>query len=324
MKIILAPLRGITTVHYRQAFTHHFGGIDAAMAPFVSTVNSERINPKLLKDLLPENNPELPLIPQLIGNNAADFVRMSKSLYELGFDEINLNMGCPHKPIRKKKRGSGLLPHPDFMDQFLETICTESPCKISVKVRLGISSPQDLFNLIPILNKHPLTEVTIHPRTAEQMYKGSVDIDAFDTAYQKIKHPVCYNGDLNNLPFLTLLKNRFPKLDRFMLGRGLLANPFLAEEIQSNTFIDSTTAISRITTFHNELLERYESVLYGDQPVLGKMKEFWTHAALHLSNGRKLFKKIKKTTRISTYRAIIKEQLAESEWIHSNPKPDPQ
>jgi len=315
MKIILAPLRGITTVHYRQAFVHHFSGIDVAMAPFISTVNSDRINPKLLKDILPEKNTELSIIPQLIGNNASDFVRMSKVLYEFGFDEVNLNMGCPHKPIRRKKRGSGLLPHPKFVDQFLETICAESPCKISVKVRLGVFSPQDLFNLIPILNKHPLTEVTIHPRTAEQMYKGSVDLDAFNMAYQKIKHPICYNGDLNDFPFLTLLKKRFPKLDRFMLGRGLLANPFLAEEIKSNIFMDSKRAISRIITFHDELLERYESVLYGDQPVLGKMKEFWTHASLRLSNGRKLFKKIKKTTRISTYRAIINEQLAESEWV---------
>ena len=111
--LILAPMRGITTMHYRQAFVQHFGGLDVEMAPFIPTVSAERINPKLLKDVLPENNSGLPLIPQVIGNNADDFVQMNIALHDLGYDEVNWNMGCPHKPIRKKRRGSGLIPFPD-------------------------------------------------------------------------------------------------------------------------------------------------------------------------------------------------------------------
>ena len=159
-------MRGITTMHYRRAFVRHFHGLDIEMAPFISTVGADRINPRLLKDVLPSTNSGLPLIPQLIGNNADDFVQMAHALHELGYNELNWNLGCPHKPIRKKRRGSGLLPHPDAIDAILEQICDRSQCKISVKVRLGVSDKSDLMKLIPVLNQYPLSEVIIHPRTA--------------------------------------------------------------------------------------------------------------------------------------------------------------
>jgi tRNA-dihydrouridine synthase len=301
-------MRGITTVQYRKAFAHHFRGLDLEMAPFISTVNAERINPKLLKDILPEKNSDLPLIPQLIGNNADDFVRMSHAIHDLGYNEINWNLGCPHKPIRKKRRGSGLLPLSDTVDALLDQICDRSPGKISVKVRLGISDSTALPQLIPILNKYPLTEVIIHPRTAEQMYNGTVDLDAFETAAQMLEPPVCYNGDLNTLAFFNQLTNRFPNINRYMLGRGLLMNPLLCEIIKGDS--DTGDPIERISAFHDELVARYENVLHGDHPVLGKMKEFWTYQSVPLSNGRKLFKKLKKAQRLSTYKAIVAEHLA--------------
>ncbi len=318
--LILAPMRGITTMHYRKAFVHHFQGLDIEMAPFISTVSAERINPKLLKDVLPESNSGLPLIPQLIGNNADDFVQMCHALRDLGYDEVNWNLGCPHKPIRKKKRGSGLLLHPDMVDAILDQICERSPCRISVKVRLGISDKSKLMNLIPVLNQYPLSEVIIHPRTAEQMYDGTADLAAFKKALEALERPVCYNGDINDLAFFKNVQARFPQVDRFMLGRGLLANPFLCEEIKAGTAVPAvrggrpTDPIQRIAAFHDEVVSSYESVLYGDQPVLGKMKEFWTYQATHLSNGRKMFKKLKKAQRLPTYKAIVSEFLAEAEW----------
>ncbi len=323
--LVLAPMRGITTMHYRRAFVRHFHGLDLEMAPFISTVGAERINPTLLKDVLPENNSGLPLIPQLIGNKADDFVQMAIALHDLGYDEINWNLGCPHKPIRKKRRGSGLLPYPDTVDAILDQVCDRSPCRISVKVRLGISDPSELMALIPVLNKYPLSEVIIHPRTAEQMYTGTVDLDAFEAAYQAVKHPVCYNGDINDPAFFHALEKRFPTIDRYMLGRGLLANPFLCEEIKAPSSAhlrrcEFTPAqvcgkIERVIAFHDDLVASYEAVLHGDHPVLGKMKEFWTYQTTHLSNGHKMFKKLKKTQRLSTYKAIVAEFLAGAEWM---------
>jgi len=342
-------MRGITTMHYRKAFVRHFGGLDAEMAPFISTVAAEKINPKLLKDILPENNSGLPLIPQLIGNNAADFVNMARTLHELGYAEVNWNLGCPHKPIRNKQRGSGLIPHPERIDALLETICAKSPCKISVKVRLGVSDKSELMNLIPVLNRHPLSEVIVHPRTAEQMYNGTIDLDAFAEAYALIEHPVCYNGDINNLEFFQALEpycigtHLFPEpkeneppshreapcpdtvsfqglspdcigTHRYMLGRGLLANPFLCEVIKSGN-PKTENAIERLTAFHDEVIANYRTVIDGDVPMLGKMKEFWAYPAQNLSNGRKFFKKVKKCHRLATYQEIVSEFLADAEWI---------
>ena len=136
-------MRGVTTRHYRTAFSHHFQGLDAEMAPFIPTVGGVGVNPKHLKDVHPETHSDLPLIPQLIGNNADDFVKMCHALHDLGYEEVNWNLGCPHKPVRKKQRGSGLLPDPDRIDALLEQICAESPCKISVKIRLGVEDPTE-------------------------------------------------------------------------------------------------------------------------------------------------------------------------------------
>lgn len=308
-------MRGITTMHYRRAFVRHFQGLDVEMAPFISTVSAERINPKLLKDVLPEKQSGIPLIPQVIGNNADDFVQMNIALHDLGYDEVNWNLGCPHKPIRKKRRGSGLLPYPDTVDAILEQVCERSPVKISVKVRLGVSDKSELLNLIPVLNNYPLSEVIVHPRTAEQMYGGTVDLDAFAEAFNALEKPVCYNGDINDLAYFNQVRKRFPSINRFMLGRGLLANPFLCEEIKQLSHLTRCdNYIQRISSFHQDLVSQYEGVLHGDHPVLGKMKEFWTYQATHLSNGRKMFKKLKKTQRLSTYKDIVAEFLAESTW----------
>ena len=168
--------------------------------------------------------------------------------------------------------------------------------------------------MIPVLNRYPLSEVIVHPRTAEQMYEGQADLDAFETAYEAIKHTVCYNGDITSLAFFQGLEKRFPTLDRFMLGRGLLPNPFLCEAIRSGNPTPEN-AIKRLSAFHDEVLANYQALIDGDIPMLGKMKEFWSYPTQHLSNGLNLFKKIKKTQRISTYQAIVGEFLAEAEWI---------
>ncbi|MBN2162506.1 MAG: tRNA-dihydrouridine synthase family protein [Pontiellaceae bacterium] len=316
-------MRGITTMHYRQAFVRHFQGLDIEMAPFIPTVSADRINPKLLRDILPENNSGLPLIPQLIGNKANDFVLMCHALKDLGYDEVNWNMGCPHKPIRKKQRGAGLLPHPDLVDGLLEKVCGQSPCRISVKVRLGVADKAELQKLIPVLNRYPLSEVIVHPRTAEQMYDGSVDLDAFAEAYELLEGPVCYNGDIDRRSFYSHVHERFPEITRFMLGRGLLANPFLCEEIKNLTQSGVTgNQVERITAFHEDLLSHYEQILHGDHPVLGKMKEFWTYQSKPLSNGRQLFKKLKKTQTLHSYKAIVREFLSGAQWTPA-PCPDP-
>ena len=206
-----------------------------------------------------------------------------------------------------------MLPHPELVDAFLGQVCAQSPCKVSVKVRLGVADKLELTRLIPVLNAHPLSEVIIHPRTAQQMYDGTVDLDAFEEACAALDHPVCYNGDINDLAFFQSLQKRFPAIDRFMLGRGLLSNPFLCEIIKSGN-PETENAIARIAAFHDDLLCRYETVLHGDHSILGKMKEFWIYQSVHLSNGPQLFKKLKKTQHLSSYKDIVAEFLADASW----------
>jgi tRNA-dihydrouridine synthase len=314
-RFCLAPMRGVTTVAYRNAFMNHFGGLDEAMAPFTPTVHSETVKPKLLKELQPEFNQALPLIPQIIGRDPQDFMLMADSMFALGYNEVNWNLGCPWKHVRKKKRGAGLLEHPELIRDVLDLACAKYPNQISVKVRLGISDNDALQSLVSLFNEYPLKEVTIHPRNAEQMYDGTVDLDAFETAYNDLTIPVAYNGDINDPAFFNELTTRFPKIEHFMFGRGLMMNPFLCEILKAGEdTIDSKTKIERLRAFHTELCDAYKEEMFGDTPVLGKMKEMWKYLAAHLTNGKKLFKKVKKANRVETYEMIVEECLSEAQW----------
>lgn len=306
-------MRGITTMHYRKAFVRHFDGLDAEMAPFISTVAAEKINPKLLRDVLPEHNSGLPLIPQLIGKSAPEFIAMARALHELGFRELNWNLGCPHKPIRNKGRGSGLLSQPETVDRLLAEICADSPCRLSVKVRLGVANSSELFALIPVLNRYPLSEVIIHPRTAEQMYEGAADRQRFAEAAALLTHRICYNGDITDLAFFQSLAPYCRGVERFMLGRGLLANPFLCEQIKRAS-PRAARPLERLRAFHDDVFESYRTVIDGDRPMLGKMKEFWSYPARHLSNGRTFLKKVKKCQRLTSYCNIVDESLRAARW----------
>ncbi len=315
IRFCLAPMRGVTTVAYRNAFMNHFQGLDKAMAPFIPTVHGETIKPKILKELDPEINRAVPLIPQIIGRDPHDFLMMADAMLAMGYDEVNWNLGCPWKHVRKKKRGSGLLAYPDMLRDVLDLACEKYPNQISVKVRLGIENNDMLQTLVPLFNSYPLKEVTIHPRNAEQMYDGTVDLDAFAAAYNELTAPVAYNGDINDLAFFNELTARFPKIDHYMLGRGLLMNPFLCEILKAGEdTIDDKVKIERIRAFHNELCEAYKEEMFGDVPVLGKMKEMWKYLCAHLDNGKKLFKKVKKATRVETYEEIVGEFLAKANW----------
>lgn len=312
-RFCLAPMRGVTTVAYRNAFMNHFKGLDEAMAPFTPTVHSDTIKPKLLKDLAPEINQALPLIPQIIGRDPHDFLTMADAIFALGYNEVNWNLGCPWKHVRKKKRGSGLLMYPDMLRAVLDLACEKYPNQISVKVRLGVENNEALQQIVPLFNEYPLKEVTIHPRNAEQMYDGSVDLNAFENAYHALTAPVAYNGDINDPVFFNQLIKRFPDIRHYMLGRGLLMNPFLCEMLKTGEDkIDNK--IERIRAFHTELCEAYKEEMFGDKPVLGKMKEMWKYLSAHLDNGKKLFKKVKKANRVDTYEQIIEEYLANATW----------
>lgn len=302
--IYLAPMRGFTDAIYRNTFNENFSGLDAMVAPFISSVKGPRVNPKLLKDVLPEYNSCIPLIPQIIGKSAHEFIVLAQALLDIGYETVNWNLGCPYPMVAKKGRGSGMLPYPDRIDAFLESVFNSSSSRLSVKVRLGRFHQQELFDLMPVFNRYPLTEIIIHPRTGVQMYDGKVDLAAFEGCASISRHPVVYNGDIVSRNSFLTLKERLPYVSRWMIGRGLLANPFLAELIKAN-HVEVKEQQKRFKTFHDILLTRYGEKLHGDSHLLQRMKGLWRYLAVHLIGGEQLLKKIRKAKKLSRYRNIV-------------------
>ena len=301
--IILAPLQGFTDVTFRNVFSNHFSGVDEAVAPFISTMGQMRLKPSRIKDVDPENNKKLFVVPQILGNVANDFIFLADHLYEMGHKKINWNLGCPHSKIAKKNRGSGLLMYPDKIDAFLDTILPKISNTLSIKLRLGRKSKDEIFNLLPILNKYPLDEIILHPRTGIQMYEGTSDHDAFEKALLHSRHALTYNGDITDLNTFHIVQKKFPYIIRFMIGRGILSNPFLAEDIKG-VFVNKNQ-IDRLKKFHDDLFDNYQTIFSGPAHLTGRMKGFWRYLGPSFKDSRKQLKKILKADSITKYQDMV-------------------
>lgn len=298
--IILAPLQGFTDLTFRNVWASHFNGIDEAIAPFISTMGQQRLKPTRLKDVAPENNPHLLVIPQIMGNVATDFIFLAKHLVEMGHQRINWNLGCPHSKIAKKHRGSGLLLYPAKIDELLAQIIPNISASLSVKIRLGRRAKDEIYDLLTMFDRHPLEEIILHPRTGIQMYEGSSDLDAFEKAIQSSGHSFTYNGDIVDLDSFERVRDRFPGINRFMIGRGILSNPFLAEEIKGQPKND-TPRIQRLKGFHDELFAEYEKIFSGPAHLTGRMKGFWNYLGPSFKESQKPLKQIFKATCLAAY-----------------------
>ena len=298
--IILAPLQGFTDVTFRNVWARHFFGIDEAMAPFISTMGQQRLKPTRLKDVAPENNRLMPVIPQILGNVSADFIFLARHLYEMGHNRINWNLGCPHSKIAKKHRGSGLLPYPAKIDELLDQIIPNISASLSVKIRLGRRSKDEIYSLLAMFERHSLEGIILHPRTGIQMYEGTSDHDAFEKAIQSSRHTFTYNGDIIDLASFKRVRDRFPNINRFMIGRGILSNPFLAEEIKE-TSKSSTPRIDRLKAFHDDLFAEYDKIFSGPAHLTGRMKGFWNYLGPSFRGSKKPLKHILKATSLPAY-----------------------
>ncbi|MDR9501639.1 MAG: tRNA-dihydrouridine synthase family protein [Desulfurivibrionaceae bacterium] len=312
----LAPLRGLTDAIYRNTFARHFPGFDLAMAPFLTTFEGSKVKSARLADLLPENNRDLPVVPQILSKDAHQFKILATMLFELGYETVNWNLGCPYPMVANKGRGSGLLPEPDKIASFLETIA-DMPCRLSIKTRLGRQSSAEIRELIPIFNAFPLQELIIHPRLGIQLYKGKVDLEAFAFCLAHSTNPVAYNGDLCTLADFERLSSRFPEVQRWMIGRGALCDPFLPGQIKGIPL--PPHPLVQLKAFHDELFTLYGQRLNGGSHHLGRMKAIWFYLAGSLKNSKKLLKKIQKTKNIETYCTLIDHFFAEEAQWHQPP-----
>ena len=306
-KLVLAPMRGITGRAFRCAFARHFSGLDMAVSPFVPTVRGARVKPSLLSDLRPfPGFDDLPLVPQAIGRDPEDFATMVRTMLGMGFDGVDLNAGCPWPMVARKGRGAGLLEDADALRRMLDAGCAIAPGRISIKVRLGMRSPDTLPRRMEILNAYPLRAVAIHPRTAAQMYGGEVDLGAFAACAAECRHPVVYNGDIRTRGDFAALRARFPSVAAWMIGRGIAADPLLPEAIRGAAEPEDGSREARVAAFLDDFIALSRMELSGDAALLGRLKELWSHLSRSMPGGDRLWRSIRLCRTFAEYEAVTK------------------
>ena len=342
MKYYLAPLEGITTYIYRRAYHQHFAPMDKYFTPFLVPHTKKGFSMKEKNDVMPEHSPGMNLVPQIMSNQAESFLHTVEKLKVYGYDEVNLNLGCPSRTVVTKYRGAGFLAKPDALEQFLEEVYGRINIRLSLKTRLGMEDEDEFEHLLEIYNKFPVTELIIHPRVQTDYYKNKPRMEYFLKALEISKNPVVYNGDIftgdsykqklaqiftttvthaenkteavkTSLPEsnrnTVLESGKGKQLSAVMLGRGVLANPALFGEIRDTQALTK----QRLWEFHERLLADYSQEMSGERNVLFKMKELWFYLAWSFENSEKYEKKIRKAQHLSDYRLVVRQLFTELE-----------
>ena len=306
--LYMAPLKGITDALYRRVYCNHFSGLDSCIAPFINPQSSSNYSDKLIADLLVQRNYDLPVVPQILNTDANGFLNLAQRLYDLGYQETNWNLGCPVKMVAGKKRGSGLLPYPDQITDLLDAVIPRLKPGLSIKMRLGYKNSSESQALLPRLNDYPLTEIIIHPRLGVQLYRGKTLPEEFELCRSLSHHTLVYNGDISSVSDYVKLAERFPDVKRWMLGRGLIANPFLALEIKGST-IPEQERQAVLANFHAELYQAMKDRLSGPGHLLGKMKQVWIYFIGSFPGKETLLKKITRAGSEQSYLAAVKSVM---------------
>ena len=309
LTLLSSPLQGFTDFRFRNAFNHYFGGIDTFYAPYIRFNNKLIIKNSYQTDLQIENNTELEVIPQIMTNKADEFLFVVDYIQSLGYKELNWNLGCPYPMVTKRGMGSGLICDPDKIDHILERVHKETDIVVSMKMRMGYEQAGEILETFPMLDSYPLKSIAIHARIGKQLYKGGVDLDAFQKCIESTKHKLYYNGDITSVAKLKEMQARFPSIDHFMMGRGLIADPFLPSMIKNDTTEYPENRWEIFREFHDTIYHQYDAALSGPTPIKMKMQGFWEFFAQSFSNPQKTFKKIKKANNPRAYQQAVAEIL---------------
>lgn len=315
MHIYFAPLEGITTYPYRNLHHKYFGGVEKYFTPFLAPGPEQGMSVKEMRDVLPENNAGVPVVPQILTNRAGDFLLASKKLSEMGYREINLNLGCPSGTVTAKKKGSGFLLYPDDLDRFFDEVFSDAAVRngeflVSVKTRIGKNEVEEWSELMQVYNRYPIHELTVHPRIQKEFYKGTPHLDVFTDILKESRNPVVYNGDLFTVEKVKEFREKFPTVGTVMIGRGLIRNPALAEMILQEETEPEADILPRIREFHDALFEHYRETMSGDRNLLFRMKDLWSYMLAEVPDSEKLAKKIRKSQHVPEYLAAVEEVFA--------------
>lgn len=278
MKLYFAPLEGITGYIYRNAYEKLYGHIDKYFAPFMSPADNCAMNPKERKDVLPENNEGINLVPQILTCKSNHFIDALKELEAMGYKEANLNLGCPSGTVCAKGKGAGFLPDTDKLKAFLDDIYAYADnhgISISLKTRLGYYDPDEFYDLLEIFNEFPVSELIVHPRIRNDYYKGEPRQQYYAYALEHAKCPLVYNGNVfSKGDYNKLCEEHKTQIDTVMIGRGVISNPSLVDELLGDS---KEVDYKRFWQLHDTVYHEYQKVMAPDIHVLYRMKELWTY-----------------------------------------------
>ena len=340
IQLSLGPFQGITDAPFRNVFKKHFGGIDKFYTPFFTGIQKEHAKNLQVEEIDPRFNDVETLTPQILSTDAEEILRFATQCKALGYQEINLNMGCPFPRVANKKRGCGLLPYPDKIEAMLNKVFENIDLRFSIKCRLGYFDPDEIVPVIEIFNQYPLSELIIHPRIGKQLYKGEADVKRFTELIPLIKAPLVYNGDIVSVESFERIREEVKPVSQFMLGRGLLGNPFLAEEIvdchvaplssaprndevenviawkeqpkqpEGSSAEGRKTNLTRTERLYAYVVDLYEDRLRhagGSPKVLGRMKELWSYLMYSFDEPQDIWRKIKKINALKDYEDAVED-----------------
>lgn len=304
VKYYMAPLESVTTWIYRQAHAKIYGRLDKYFIPFLEPHEKRDFKTRELQEILPEHNENIYAVPQILTNRSEGFIKLAKALKDWGYEEINLNLGCPSKTVVTKGKGSGFLAKPEELERFLTEIfdALSGEVKISVKTRIGKEDPEEFPALLELFNKYPMEELIIHPRVQKDGYGNVPRLELYELAEKQSVNPLCYNGDLYTREQIRNFAERFPGTERLMFGRGFLRDPGLLY----NEGKDSKDIFEKFWAFHDLVYEGYQERNMGDRNVLFKMKELWSYQVYQFSEPERLFKTFKKVQDCNEYEQMIR------------------
>ena len=305
MKLYLAPLEGITGYVYRQAYHACYEDADKYFTPFLAPHTKRSFNARERNDLIPEHNAGMYTVPQVLSKSGEDVAAIAEELKAFGYQEININAGCPSGTVVSKGRGAGLLDDERALLHFLDEMFEKTDAEISIKTRLGMEYPDEFEGILKIYNRFPIKELILHPRVREDYYKNKPDWTMVEYALEYSSNPLVYNGDIFTVEDYERFTERFPTIDAIMLGRGVIRDPALIEKIRSSGIIDRAVELKRLYAFHNKLVAGYQEEMSGEKNVLFKMKELWFYLDTQFTGIEKPLKKIKKANSLIEYQAAV-------------------
>ncbi len=315
MRYYFAPLEGVTGSEYRRAHHRHFPGIDTYYMPFLTPTRDRVFTPRELRNVLPEHNRGFRAVPQILTKNAGDFCWCAGELAAMGYDEINLNLGCPSGTVTAKGKGAGMLADLDLLRRFLDEIFQAVSGKISIKTRLGVADPEEFGPLLELFAQYPVSLLIVHPRVRQDFYRHPVRMDAFQKAAACYPGPLCYNGGLVTAGDCHRIAQAFPQVESVMLGQGLLANPALVQQAKGGPGPDRDT----LRAFHDQLYEGYLAAFGSPRNTVFHMKELWFYMSRLFEGREKPLKAIRKADDRSKYETAVGEMFrlplsADADW----------